>query len=429
MTFDSTAGGGLVRAAVPAELREQPSLNADQLQEVATTGLAIERAFGRPQDIEFCFDPAGRLAILQTRPVTTVTQYGPAAGHRLVWDNSNIIESYSGVTTPMTFSFIRHAYTIVYHCFADVMGIDARVVRENRGTFENMLGLIRGQVYYNLGNWYALVRLFPGFNYNKTFMESMMGVQESAGASEEAAEPASRTRRYLVELPALLRLLVRSTRNFLRIRTIVGEFEGHFKRHYSRWSALDLTAMAPHELMQLYREMEEELLWQWKAPIINDFFVMIFYGTLKKLCVSWCGDDSGSLQNDLICGEGGIESTAPTKMLLEIAAAASDRPDLRELILTASPETLAEVIPGHPAFAEFASSIEHYLDLYGFRCVNELKLEEHSLKDRPAFLYQVLQNYLGMDNQGALEVGAADRRERRIRAEAEQEAHRALGPL
>jgi len=37
-------------------------------------------------------------------------------------------------------------------------------------------------------------------------------------------------------------------------------------------------------------------------------------------------------------------------------------------------------------FAEFQSSIDRYLDLYGFRCMNELKLEELTLKDRPEVL-------------------------------------------
>ena len=76
----------------------------------------------------------------------------------MIWDNSNIIESYSGVTTPMTFSFIRRAYSIVYHCFAQVMGISPRVVEQNADTFNNMLGLFHGRVYYNLKNWYRLVR-------------------------------------------------------------------------------------------------------------------------------------------------------------------------------------------------------------------------------------------------------------------------------
>ncbi|HEX7182674.1 MAG TPA: phosphoenolpyruvate synthase [Thermoanaerobaculia bacterium] len=416
--------GGLRRIEVPAELQDRSSLEPSEVQELARAGLAIERYYRRPQDLEFAVDGQGRLSILQARPVTTVEEVGPAAGNRLIWDNSNIIESYSGVTSPMTFSFIRRAYSIVYHCFAEVMGITPRAVRANRDVFENMLGLFRGQVYYNLLNWYRLVRLFPGFNYNKKFMESMMGVRESLQEGEEPA-PVTGLQRYTVELPALLRLVGRSALNFLRIRRIVGGFEAYFREHYGRWSKMDFRAMPPHELAALYREMEEKLLWEWKAPIINDFFVMVFYGTLKRLCVSWCGDEAGTLQNDLIAGEGGIESTEPTKMLLKIAAQARQDPRLRQLLLDHTPEELARIVPADPRFAALAPEIGRYLDLYGFRCVNELKLEEPSLKDRPAFLYQILRNYLSGD-PASLDVSAMEEREKKIRRDAEVRAFAAL---
>jgi pyruvate,water dikinase len=320
----------------------------------------------------------------------------------------------------MTFSFIRRAYSIVYHCFAEVMGIDAPTVRANRDVFDNMLGLFRGQVYYNLFNWYRLVRLFPGFNYNKAFMESMMGVRE--GLQEEPAAVTG-VQRYTRELPALLRLVGRSTLNFLNIRRIVSDFQAHFREHYERWSALDFRTMAPHELGALYREMEDKLLWQWKAPIINDFFVMVFYGTLKKLCANWCGDEAGSLQNDLIVGEGGIESTEPTRMLLRLAAQAREMPELRQLLLERSPEDLVAEVPAR--FPDFGAEIRRYLDLYGFRGVNELKLEEPSVKDRPAFVYQILRNYITGD-PSALDLSVIGEREQRIRREAEARAFEAI---
>jgi pyruvate,water dikinase len=427
LVLDKEAGGGLVRAAVPEDLRERPSLSDPEVAELARLGLAVETYFRRPQDIEFAVDAAGGLFLLQARPVTTVVELGPAAGNPLLWNNSNIIESYSGVTSPMTFSFIRRAYSIVYHCFAEVMGIDARTVKANREVFENMLGLFRGQVYYNLRNWYRLVRLFPGFNYNKKFMESMMGVSEAARLEESAPE-ASAYQRYAVELPALFRLVGRSALNFLRIRRIVGDFQAHFREHYERWSAIDFRALAPHEQEALYREMEEKLLWEWKAPIINDFFVMIFYGLLESYSLLWCGDESRSLQNDLLAGEGGIESTEPTKMLLRLAAEARRRPELRDLLLARSPEELVREIPADPRFADFAAEIRRYLDLYGFRGINELKLEEPSLKERPAFLYQVLRNYLAGDPE-SLDVARMEERERRIRREAEERAFASLNPL
>jgi rifampicin phosphotransferase len=436
LVLDREADGGLVRTFVPEELRERSSLSPDEIRSLVCMGLAVERHYRRPQDLEFAVDAAGAPYLLQARPVTTVEELGPAAGNRLIWDNSNIIESYSGVTSPMTFSFIRRAYSIVYHCFAEVMGIDARTVKANREVFGNMLGLFRGQVYYNLLNWYRLVRLFPGFNYNKSFMESMMGVREAAKLSLSSSPSPGEGGREGVgrggqgvrvrEGAALLGLVTRSARNFLRIRRIVGDFQAYFREHYERWSAMDFRAMAPHELAALYGEMEEKLLWEWKAPIVNDFFVMVFYGSLKKLCASWCGDESGSLQNDLICGEGGIESTEPTKMLLALAAEVRRQPELRALLLAGRPEDLAREIPADPRFSGFAAGIRRYLDLYGFRCVNELKLEEHSLKDRPAFLYQILRNYLAADDPAGLDVAAMEERERRIRRDAEKRAFAAL---
>ena len=42
--------------------------------------------------------------------------------------------------------------------------------------------------------------------------------------------------------------------------------------------------------------------------------------------------------------------------------------------------------------------MQRYLDLYGFRCMNELKLEELSLRERPHMVYDVIRNYLLIDN-------------------------------
>ncbi len=423
-----SGGDGLVREPVPEELRARPCLSDDEIRRVAQAGLAIELHFGRPQDVEFCFDAAGALFVVQARPVTNVAEYGPAAGNRIVWDNSNIIESYSGVTTPLTFSFIRRAYTIVYHCFAEVMGIAPRVVRANQRTFENMLGLVRGRVYYNLRSWYQLVRLFPGYRFNRRYMESMMGLKEPLDLEAEPPPPGF-FKRWFVELPALLRLLARSAANFLRIQRLSDDFQRDFRRHYERWDALDFERLAPHELMALFHEMEDTLLWNWKAPIINDFYVMIHYGVLKKLCGTWCGDKTGALQNDLLSGEGGVESAEPARMLLRLAARAQAEPELRAAILTRRLEELPEFVADEARFAEFAREITRYLELYGFRCMNELMLEEFSLRDRPHLVYQVLRNYLALDDPAALDVNAMQAREQALRRDAEQRAFAALGRL
>ena len=49
-----------------------------------------------------------------------------------IWDNSNIVESYSGVTTPLTFSFAREIYEDVYRQFCRMMGVPERVIAAQR---------------------------------------------------------------------------------------------------------------------------------------------------------------------------------------------------------------------------------------------------------------------------------------------------------
>jgi phosphohistidine swiveling domain-containing protein len=422
---DKNTGQGIVTEDVAATEQLQPAVSDDQLRQLAAQATKIEAHYSRPQDIEWAIDADGKLFILQTRPITKPTEYGPAAGNRMIWDNSNIVESYSGVTSPLTFSFIRRAYTIVYHCFAEVMGIAPKVVAANEDTFSNMLGLFRGRVYYNLRNWYRLIKLFPGYQYNARYMESMMGLKEPLELDDVSVKP-SFWRKWFVEFPSLLKLVGRSLWNFLRLQRRVKQFQTSFRQHYEVWDEMNFAKLSPPEALKLYQEMERALLWNWKAPIINDFYVMIYYGLLKKLCESWCGDTTGAMQNDLICGEGGIESAQPAKHLLRMAARAQHDPELRRMILEDELESLPKRVREDPRLAEFSREMQRYLRLYGFRCMHELKLEEFSLRDRPASVYGVLRNYLALNDEAALDVDAAEAREQRVRREAEGKATAAL---
>lgn len=426
--LDTKHGSGLKEIPVEQVLQDKSSLTNEQLCLLATTALKIERMYGRPQDIEFCFDEAGQLYLLQTRAITTMDEYGPAAGNQQIWDNSNIIESYSGVTSPMTFSFIRHAYSVVYTCFSEVMGISPAIVRENQTVYRNMLGLFDGQVYYNLPNWYRLVKQFPGYAYNKAFMESMMGVKTTIDPESSTQPHTSIFRRYCIELPKLIHLASRMLYKFSCLRRLVPDFNAHFERYYNQWAAMDFKQMQPHELMHVYSDMEKHVLRNWKTPIINDFHVMVFYGILKACCKAWCKDEKGSLQNNLICGEGEIESTRPTRMLMKLAASIKTDTTLTNLFLTHEPIELLRLIPRREDTQHIAQAITEYLRLYGFRCVNELKLEEPSLHETPEFVYQMIANYVRMD-ETLLDLSAQDAREKSVRSEAEEKAFSRLSPV
>ena len=55
-----------------------------------------------------------------------------------------------------------------------------------REVFANMLGLLRGRVYYNLESWYRALAMLPGYRINARFMETMMGVKERFDLADES---------------------------------------------------------------------------------------------------------------------------------------------------------------------------------------------------------------------------------------------------
>ena len=56
-------------------------------------------------------------------------------------------------------------------------GVPPSVVADMKPYLGNMLGLIRGNIYYNLMNWYRCISALPVGDTSK-FMETMMGVKQ-----------------------------------------------------------------------------------------------------------------------------------------------------------------------------------------------------------------------------------------------------------
>ncbi|NRA47310.1 MAG: hypothetical protein HRU09_20360 [Oligoflexales bacterium] len=139
--------GGLEKISIPEERKAEPSLKDEQIQEVCDLCVKLEQDFGSPQDCEWVYEDQ-KLYLVQTRPITNLPPdafYDPKVNGQnpILWDNSNIVESYSGVTSPLTFSFASRAYHQVYIQFCELMGVPRSLVEQNEPVFRNMLGLIR----------------------------------------------------------------------------------------------------------------------------------------------------------------------------------------------------------------------------------------------------------------------------------------------
>ena len=387
---------------------EQRVLLDEHCRRLARIARGLDRALGGPQDIEFALR-RNKLYVLQVRPVTVHIP----RGRKLLWDNSNIVESYSGVTTPLTFSFANRAYTIIYQLFCGVMGVDADTIRRNEGIFHRMIGLIQGRVYYNLNAWYRVLTLLPGYQMNRPFMEQMMGVAEVANDEDAVAEAAG-WQKALVFGPRVAWMGAKLIWRLGRLDGDVERFAAHFDRVVGGAKKRNMATMGAFELLQLYGELERELLWAWTTPIVNDFFVMIFYGLLRKQCQKLTGDEDTNLHNELLAGQGDLESVGPTLDGLRMAAKLREDPELCALFQGELDDSdiLVRAL-NHP---EFARAWSRYMERWGDRCIDELKLETAPLRDTPEFLVATLRNYLRGAPQDPETFGAE---EQRLRGRAE----------
>jgi pyruvate,water dikinase len=66
------SGHGARRVSVDDERRDAASLTSDQISELVAAARRVQSYFGSHQDIEWAIDRAGKLFIVQSRPVTGV---------------------------------------------------------------------------------------------------------------------------------------------------------------------------------------------------------------------------------------------------------------------------------------------------------------------------------------------------------------------
>jgi len=66
----------------------------------------------------------------------------------------------------------------VYEQTMRLMGIPEKVIAAHQDMLQNLLGLVKGRIYYNINNWYRGLLLLPSFKQNKADMERMMGLQD-----------------------------------------------------------------------------------------------------------------------------------------------------------------------------------------------------------------------------------------------------------
>jgi phosphohistidine swiveling domain-containing protein len=382
------------------------SLNKSKVLEIASVTDDIKSIFNKYQDIEFCYKN-NELFILQARPITNLNQLADISSNHQIWDNSNIVESYPGVSSPLTFSFILKMYESVYIQFCDLMGVHKSKIKVNEQVFANMLGTINGKVYYNLVNWYKVLSLFPGYALNKKFMEEMMGVKESINDDVAIPNHDSKLKSYRRLFGAVSKM-IKEFRTIKRNRT---KFLAFTDEVFTKNKEIDFDKLSASEIMTHYQSYEKVLLEEWRAPLINDFFAMIFFGILKKKTEKLLPDNP-NLANDLLIGSNDIVSVQPVILIEAIRQLIKNEKACYELFKN---QELVIILRDLKKYPKIKKSIDDYIALFGDRCTGELKLETKTYSTNPIDFISLLKDQIDI----TVDINALKANGKKIREEAE----------
>ncbi|MCA1188677.1 hypothetical protein LCD36_19815 [Saccharopolyspora sp. 6T] len=403
---------GPVPLPVPPELRDAPVLDEAQVREVAALGARVAALFGAPQDVEGVLTEDGTIRLVQARPIAI------DLSTRKQWSNANVTESFSGTTTALTYSFARGFYRTIFHDLYRRYGVDRDLLDASGPELERMIGYLGGRVYYDLDSWLHLHGQVAFFPLLRASWEQMMGLPVSGEGSLRSLAPTlpGVVGRLAGPLSRLLRALARHDR-------AMREFETWWEGVIAPRRAVDWAQRDPLARIADFRAAWREVGAHWGVTLINDSVLSATTGAVRGLLAKWAPGLDERVLNDLLCGGERNRGEAAVLSAVGLAELARARPEfLAAMDDRPAAQVWSEVDGGRHGDA-FRAAVHEHLHRYGDRSVQDLKMEQPTLRAQPGALLRTVADYAraGLDRATFVE------REERIRADAERRLTAALG--
>lgn len=414
LVFDEARGQGLCEQSVNEACAKAACLSDDEIIELRRLGQRIEKAFDWPQDIEGTIDEDGHVHILQARPVSIDFTT------KRVWTGLNVTESYPGVSSPLTYSLARLFYRLIFRDIYRRAGASDRLLADHHHRLDRMIGYVNGRIQYSLNAFYLLHGLVPIFPWLARAWENMVGLKTSYFMHAGEAPPRQ---------GALARRL--------QVMRAMGTFCVEFlmlprrMRHYKQWwrqraaqsravlaSQPDALALT-EEFHRLWRDVGQ----QWGVTLVNDAYIFTLHAIVNALFKRWRLDDDPALLSNLLCGDDEVESVEVFLSVLRIAEHIRNRPALADDFLRSDDAALVQGLRSRTLDAELMAMIDTHVARYGDRSMEELKMENPSLREDPGVLLKGIRRFVRSD----LDAEACRQAELGKRAEAEAALSARLG--
>lgn len=328
-------------------------------------------------DIEFAIKN-DTLYVLQARPITALKHDVPV----IILDNSNIVESYPGITLPLTQSFIREAYYQVFKNLLLHLTREPNSVQRIDDPLQHMVDVANGRIYYRISNWYDVLLFLPFCRRLIPIWQEMMGVKDKTVSSGMQGSIRRSTRcKVALSFFRLLRICPKE----------MDKLDLYFQEIIKRFDALDLDTDDNRILLGHYRSLQDMTVKRWDMTLVNDMYGFLFTGLLKARLKAKHIPDPEFTANRAISGIQKLESMRPIERLRELAEQAKVENLLAELKAIDSNEAYFQYIRNNSPFSQ---SMQEYIQNFGDRNVEELKLESKTFRTDPVLLVRCIVQYV-----------------------------------
>ena len=317
-------------------------LTKDNVNKLVDISLKLKQEFKSHIDIEFA-KKNDKIYILQVRPITTLdndTEY-------IILDNSNIVESYPGISLPMTQYFAKEIYYKVFRRLVLRLTTDTGLVSKMDKQLQDMVDICNGRIYYRITNWYDVLNLLPMSNKIIPIWQDMLGVTNKNIKFNNKVSIKTKAK----VLTSVINLVLTSPKRMDKLNL-------WFKDKLDKYRAKIDNSNTVDELVDTYNSIMTDLTDVWDITLVNDMYTFIFTAL------------SGKKGKEKLASIKDLESMKPVK-------------ELNRLVKIYN-------IQGESIF--FIDKEKEYIEQFGDRCLEELKLETKTYRTNPELLRDYIRN-------------------------------------
>lgn len=351
-------------------------LDETQIKSITQICLKLERLYKTPCDIEWSIDEEDKLNILQIRPITQAFRPLKALA------DTNLTESYPGIVSPFTALFVKKSYENVFIESAIALGASKDRLSELSVHYAQLIASVDYHLYYDLEHYYAILRALPGGDKNIDNWHRMIG-----GKLDFSYIPVHGTPLSAIESAqsvfSILKFIVFHKSIFSKL---ISDLENNRNKVESTIQSFQNANESLSYLADLI-----ETRFDFGLTIVNDVLIMMGLGILKKRLAHLSESDLMSLLKT----KDEVTSVKPLHALNALARELN-----KEVIERLTHCKVADWLDPYKEFytqelingnRDAVSAIQNFLNLYGDRSFEELKLESFTFKQSPQLLGQTIQ--------------------------------------